>query len=142
MATRSDRQPLFMGHLLRHQTNTVRITLHPGKRTLSLYGKEGWRNVYPFWIISKLVDRIFYGGLSRARKERQIAPQASAGCPPPINPPLAFRKRERGWKKKPSMKEPNAPATAKEGSLPHDCQQYGFPSAPLKSLGIQNMPVP
>jgi hypothetical protein len=31
------------------------------------------------WIISKLVDRIFYESLARARKERQIAPQASAG---------------------------------------------------------------
>jgi hypothetical protein len=30
-------------------------------------------------IISKLVDRIFYESLARARKERQIAPQASAG---------------------------------------------------------------
>jgi hypothetical protein len=31
------------------------------------------------WIISKLVDRIFYESLAWARKERQIAPQASAG---------------------------------------------------------------
>jgi hypothetical protein len=31
------------------------------------------------WIISKLVDRIFYESLPRARKESQIAPQASAG---------------------------------------------------------------
>ena len=31
------------------------------------------------WIISKLVDRIFYENLPRARKESQIAPQASAG---------------------------------------------------------------
>jgi hypothetical protein len=72
----------------------------------------------------------------------QIAPQASAGYPLPINPLLAFRKAERGWEKKPSMKEPNTPATAKEGYLPHDCKQYGFPSATLESLDIQNMPVP
>ena len=32
-----------------------------------------------FWTISRLVDRIFYESLTRARKERQIAPQASAG---------------------------------------------------------------
>jgi hypothetical protein len=94
------------------------------------------------WIISKLVDRIFYEGLTRARKERQIAPQASAGYPLPINPLLAFRKAERGREKKPPMKGPNTPATAKEGYLPHDCKQYDFPSATLKSLDIQNMRAP
>ena len=40
------------------------------------------------------------------------------------------------------MKGLNTPATAKEAYLPHDCKQYGFPSAPLKSLDIQNMSVP
>jgi hypothetical protein len=30
-------------------------------------------------IISKMLDRIFYEGLARPRKARQIAPQASAG---------------------------------------------------------------
>jgi hypothetical protein len=49
-----------------------------------------------FYEFIKLVDRIFYRGLTRARKERQIAPQASAGYPLPINPLLAFRKAERG----------------------------------------------
>jgi hypothetical protein len=56
------------------------------------------------WIISKLVDRIFYEGLTRARKERRIAPQASAGYPLSINSLLAFRKTERGREKKASMK--------------------------------------
>jgi hypothetical protein len=56
------------------------------------------------WIISKLVDRIFYEGLTRARKERRIAPQASAGYPLSINSLLAFRKKERGREKKASMK--------------------------------------
>jgi hypothetical protein len=95
-----------------------------------------------FYEFIKLVDRIFYRGLTRARKERQIAPQASAGYPLPINPLLAFRKAERGWEKKASMKGPNTPASAKEGYLPHDCKQYDFPSATLKSLDIQNMPIP
>ncbi len=57
-------------------------------------------------------------------------------------PLLAFRKAERGRGKKASMKGLNTPATAKEGYLPHDCKQYGFPSATLKSLDIQNMSVP
>jgi len=95
-----------------------------------------------FGIIPNLVDRIFYGGLTRARKESQIAPQALAGYPLPIKPLLAFRKAERGREKKPLMKGPNTPATAKKGYLPHDCKQYDFPSATLKSLDIQNMPVP
>ena len=33
-----------------------------------------------FRIISQFVDWIFYKNLARARKESQIAPQASAGC--------------------------------------------------------------
>jgi len=53
-------------------------------------------------------------------------------------PLLAFRKAERGRGKKASMKGLNTPATAKEGYLPYDCKQYGFPSATLKSLDIQN----
>jgi len=40
------------------------------------------------------------------------------------------------------MKGLNTPATAKEGYLRHDCKQYGFPSATLKSLDIQNRSVP
>jgi len=77
------------------------------------------------------VDRIFYEGLTRARKERRIAPQASAGYPLSINSLLAFRKKERGREKKASMKSQNTPATAKERSGPHDCEQYDFPSAPM-----------
>jgi hypothetical protein len=57
-------------------------------------------------------------------------------------PLLAFRKAERGRGKKASMKGPNPPATPKEGYLPHDCKQYGFPSATLKSLDSQNRSVP
>jgi len=48
-----------------------------------------------FWIISQLVDRIFNKNLARARKERQIAPQASAGFRV-LSPLLAFRKAQRG----------------------------------------------
>jgi hypothetical protein len=53
----------------------------------------------------------------------------------------AFRKAERGWEKKASLKGPNTLASAKEGYLPHDCKQYDFPSATVKSLDIQNIPV-
>jgi hypothetical protein len=56
------------------------------------------------WFIPKLVDQIFNESLPRARKERQIAPQASAGYPLSINPLLAFRKAQRGREKKASKK--------------------------------------
>jgi len=55
-------------------------------------------------IISKLVDQIFTESLVRDRKERQVAPQASAGYPLSINSLLAFRKAQRGWEKKTSEK--------------------------------------
>jgi len=53
-----------------------------------------------FWFISKLVDQIFNESLPRARKERQIAPQASAGDPLSIICLLAIRKGQRGRDKK------------------------------------------
>jgi len=59
--------------------------------------------------ISKLVAQIFTARLPRARKERQIAPQASAGYPPSIDSPLAFRKAERGQDKKAAEKYQEPP---------------------------------
>jgi len=56
------------------------------------------------WFIPKLVDQIFNESWPRARKERHIAPQASAGYPLPINSLLAIRKAERGRDKKASEK--------------------------------------
>jgi hypothetical protein len=53
-----------------------------------------------FWVISQLVDLIFFEGLTRARKKRQIAPQASAGYPLSINPCLPSARRSRGGKRK------------------------------------------
>jgi len=62
-----------------------------------------------FSFISKLVDQIFDESLPRARKERQIAPQAlyragagqaSAGDPLSINSLPAIRKAQRGRDKK------------------------------------------
>jgi len=47
-------------------------------------------------IISKFVDRIFYESLPRARKESQIAQQASAGYPLSMNPFSFIRKAQRG----------------------------------------------
>jgi hypothetical protein len=55
-------------------------------------------------IISQFVDQIFTESLARARKERQIAPQASAGYPLSRNSLLAFRKTQRGRQKKASDK--------------------------------------
>jgi len=61
----------------------------------------------------QIIDQIFKESLPRARKERQIAPQAlyragagqaSAGYPLSINSPLAIRKAQRGRDKKASEK--------------------------------------
>ena len=59
-------------------------------------GVAGWK----IWIISKLVDRIFYESLPRARKESQIAPQASAGYCFPKSPHLTSANRSGGGKRK------------------------------------------
>jgi len=48
------------------------------------------------WFISKFVDRIFHESLPRARKESQIAQQASAGDPPSMNTLSVVRKAQRG----------------------------------------------
>jgi|GEM_PF-2747347 len=53
---------------------------------------------------SVLVDQIFKESLPRARKERQIAPQASAGYLLSINPLFTFRKEQRGRGNKASKK--------------------------------------
>jgi hypothetical protein len=55
-------------------------------------------------VTSKRVDRIFKESLPRSRKERQLAPQASAGYPLSINFGLAFRKAQREREKKASEK--------------------------------------
>jgi hypothetical protein len=57
-----------------------------------------------FCFISKLVGQIFNESLPRARKERQIALQASAGYPLSINFLLAIRKAQRGRDQKASRK--------------------------------------
>jgi hypothetical protein len=96
----------------------------------------------------KKMDHFQISGSNILRRPDQIA-EGKADCAASIGgisafhkPLLAFRKAERGRGKKASMKGLNTPATAKEGYLPHDCKQYGFPSATLKSLDIQNMSVP
>jgi hypothetical protein len=68
---------------------------------------------FQYWFISKFVDQIFNESLARARKERQIAPQAlyrdgagqaSAGYPLPINSLPAIRKAQQERDKKASEK--------------------------------------
>jgi len=71
---------------------------------LSLFGHQQSAKSKIFWIISKLVGQIFNESLPRARKERQIAPQASAGYPLSKNSLLAIRKMERGRDKNASEK--------------------------------------
>ncbi len=62
------------------------------------------------WIISNLVDRILREKPHKGRKERQIPPQASAGCSSANKKLLAFRDAPRG-SKKPSFKgEKDTPA--------------------------------
>jgi hypothetical protein len=96
----------------------------------------------------KKMDHFQISGSNILRRPDQVA-EGKADCAASIGgisafhkPLLAFRKAERGRGKKASMKGLNTPATAKEGYLPHDCKQYGFPSATLKPLDIQNMSVP
>jgi hypothetical protein len=54
------------------------IFLPPNGRSKSTFFAEG---DYFFWLVSKLFDQILDESLLRARKERQIALQASAGAP-------------------------------------------------------------
>jgi hypothetical protein len=60
-----------------------------------------------FWIFSKLVDQNFSKNKLRVRKERKIAPQASAGNPLGIKILLAFRKKKRRRGNKVSEKSQN-----------------------------------
>ncbi|KPK85034.1 MAG: hypothetical protein AMJ94_19465 [Deltaproteobacteria bacterium SM23_61] len=94
-----------------------------------------------FWIIFKFVDRIFHENqnLPRARKERQIAPQASAGVCFPKSPRLTSAKHRGGREKKTSRQRQGTPATAKMGQPPHDCKQYDFPSGALELLDISKI---
>jgi hypothetical protein len=54
--------------------------------------------------ISKLAGRILAESLPRARKERRVAQQASAGFSRSLNPLPAIRKAQRGLDKKASEK--------------------------------------
>jgi hypothetical protein len=60
-------------------------------------------------VISKLVDQISNESLTRARKERQIAPQALAGYWFSIDSLPAIRKAQRGRDKKASEKWQSPP---------------------------------
>jgi hypothetical protein len=95
---------------------------------------------FSIWIIFQFVDQIFCESLTRARKERQIAPQASAGYCSPNSPRLTSAKHSGGREKKSSMRPQGTPATAKKGQLPHDRKQYDFPSGLLESLDISKIP--
>jgi hypothetical protein len=90
--------------------------------------------------ISKFVAQIFSESLPRARKERQLAQQASAGYPLSINSLLVIRKAQRGRDRRASKKWQNPPATGRERYMPHDCKQDDFSSGPLKSREILERP--
>jgi hypothetical protein len=68
-----------------------------------------WRCIFNFWVISKLVDQKFNENRPRTRKERKIAPQASAGIPLLMDPLPVFRKAQRRRGKKASEKQQNPP---------------------------------
>jgi hypothetical protein len=59
--------------------------------------------------ISKFVDQIFHQSLPRGRRERQIAPQASAGYALSRISLLGIRKAQRGRDKKASKKSQAPP---------------------------------
>ena len=88
------------------------------------------------WIISKFVDRIFHQSLPRARKESQIAQQASAGDPLSTNPPVGHPQSAAGVGEVSLEEITNTPATGEERYLPHDCKQDDFPFGPMKSQDI------
>jgi hypothetical protein len=67
------------------------------------------------WFISKLVDQNFNKNWIRVRKERKIAPQASAGNPLSLKTLPEFRKRQRRREKKVSEISPNPPPPVKKG---------------------------
>jgi len=70
-----------------------------------IYGfKKVTSESFDTWFISKLVGQNFNESSPMAWKERQIAPQASAGYPLSINSLLAIRKAQRGLDKKASEK--------------------------------------
>jgi hypothetical protein len=91
-------------------------------------------------IICKFADQIFHQSLPRGRKERQIAPQASAGYALSLISLLGIRKAQRGRDKKASKKSQDPPATGWERYAPHDCKQDDFSSGPLKSQEILESP--
>jgi hypothetical protein len=111
------------------------------KNLLSKAGKYARRKQQEKnWIISQFVDQIFCESLTRARKERQIAPQASAGYCFSNSPRVTSAKHRGGREKKFSMRPQHTPAAAKRGQVPHDCKQYDFPSGPRQSLDISKIP--
>jgi hypothetical protein len=89
--------------------------------------------------ISRLVDQILNESLPRAREERQIAPQASAGYPLSLNSLLAIRKVQRGRDKKASEKKPTPPPQVGRDMclmIASNPAKAGFSSGTLKSLDI------
>jgi hypothetical protein len=94
-------------------------------------------------IISKLADQIFNETLPGARKERQLAPQASAGYPLSINSRLAIRKVERGHDQKASEKWQTPPPQSGRDMrlmIASNPAKAGFSSGPLESQDILNIP--
>jgi hypothetical protein len=83
--------------------------------------------------ISKLVDQNFNKNWIRVRKERKIAPQASAGNPLSIKTLPEFRKESFGDIAQPS-------ATGKKRVVPCDCKQDDFSFGLLKLLIMLNRP--
>ena len=90
-----------------------------------------------------IVGQIFNETLPRARKERQIAPQASAGYPLSINSLLAVRKAERGRiKKLRTNSRTPSPQSGRDMCLmiASNPAKAGFSSGTLKSQDILNIP--
>lgn len=74
-------------------------------------------------IIPQFVGLIFNEIWPKARKEKRITLQASAGDPLSMNSLLAIRQAERGQDQIYSEKSRDSPAKAKKRYMPHDRKQ-------------------
>jgi len=90
----------WAGRLLEGEMKRIRISAE-GKNHRRLKKWESWKVEFMdsgllSGFTSKFVDRIFHESLPGARKESQIAQQASAGHPLSRNPLSVIRKAQRG----------------------------------------------
>ncbi len=128
-------------------------------RQLRAKARSGWRTAWsvdrahPESIITEyyLLDFIFLVHLQiswpnfswtllRARKERQIASQASAGYLLIYKLPADHPQSAAGARSESFGEITEPPARVREGCVPHDCKQDDFSFGPLRSQHILDIP--